>query len=429
MSAERIGGGGVANPDGKLGAMSVFALAAGGMVGGGIYVALGVVVQASAQWAWLSFLIAGIVAVTSAFSYARLSVLFGKSGGAFEFLEEMKHSGLAGTLSWMLLAGYVLTIALYGYAFGEYVANAFGGGPWMKRGLSVGAMVGLTALNLGGLGKMTMIEITIVCANLLALMALAVFGLMQWDPDMMTRGIEAKPVSATLVGAAAIFVSYEGFQLLTYEYDQIRKADTRFVPLLTGSAIVVVVIYIAVALGAVMLIGADGAINEKSVALAVAAQKAWGVMGLAVMTLAAAFATSAAINSTLYSSARLAARVAEEKELPSFFSKTNKQDAPYTAILTFGAAAGLLSVTGSLSQLVEAASLVFLMTFLIVNVICLRRVAAWRIVPATGVILGGILGVVLVWRLAQNAPISLSVVVAYAFGAFFLRPVILKKFL
>ena len=126
--------------EGKLGPVSVFALAAGGMVGGGIYVALGVVVKAAGQWAWLSFLLAGLVAVSSAFSYARLSVDAGRSGGAFEFLEEMDREGLAGTLSWLLLGGYVLTIALYAYAFGQYVANAFGGGEWLKRGLAIAAM-------------------------------------------------------------------------------------------------------------------------------------------------------------------------------------------------------------------------------------------------------------------------------------------------
>ena len=43
---------------GKLGFVATWALAAGGMVGGGIYTALGVVIAVAAQWAWLSFAIA-----------------------------------------------------------------------------------------------------------------------------------------------------------------------------------------------------------------------------------------------------------------------------------------------------------------------------------------------------------------------------------
>lgn len=412
----------------KLGPLSVFALATGGMVGGGIYVALGVVVEASAQWIALSFLIAGVVAVTTAYSYAHLSNQFGKSGGAFEFLEELDHKGLAGTLSWLLLVGYVLTIALYAYAFGQYVANAFGGGAWLTKALALLSMIILTGVNLLGLGKMRQIEIVIVVANLLALLALGLFGMSHWEPGQLTQGINPKPVTASIAGAAAIFVSYEGFQLLTYEYDQVEKAKTRFLPVLTGSAIVVVLIYIGVALGSVMLIGASASIENKSVALAVAAREAWGMPGFIILTIAAGFATSAAINSTLFSSAKLARRVAQEKELPGLFAKTNSADAPWFAIIGFGLCAGILSVTGSLSQLVEAASLVFLVTFLTVNLLCMREAGSGKIIPLTGFIIGAVLGIALVWRLAQNAPVSLAVVVAFAAAAFLVRPWLLKRF-
>ena len=340
----------------------------------------------------------------------------------------MDRDGIAGTLSWLLLAGYVLTISLYAYAFGQYVSHAFGGGGMMMRLLAVGAMAGLTGLNLLGLGKMTKVEIVIVTVNLLALVALGVAGLLQWDSSQLTAGIEAKPISASFIGAAAIFVSYEGFQLLTYEYEEIDHAKTRFVPMLVGSAIAVVIIYIAVAIGATMLMGAADTIASKDVALAVAAKDAWGSLGLVFLTIAAAFATSAAINSTLFSSAKLAKRVAEDGELPSWFSKTNGSGTPYAAIIGFGVLSATLAVTGSLSQLVEAASLVFLATFLTVNFICLRTIKSARIMPMTGLVIGAVLGGLLIWRLAMNAPISLAVVIAYAIAAYFVRPMILKRF-
>lgn len=130
----------------KLGPVRVWALAAGGMVGGGIYISLGVVIAVSAQWAWLSFVIAGIIAVTTAYAYATLSNRYGRSGGAFEFLEEMDRTGLAGSLSWLLIIGYTLTIAVYAYAFGHYVAYEFGGCALLVRLLAIGAGVGLIGL-------------------------------------------------------------------------------------------------------------------------------------------------------------------------------------------------------------------------------------------------------------------------------------------
>lgn len=67
----------------KIGPIRSWALAAGGMVGGGIYIALGVVIEAAGQWAWASFVIAGIAALITAYNYAQLSNHYGKSGGAF----------------------------------------------------------------------------------------------------------------------------------------------------------------------------------------------------------------------------------------------------------------------------------------------------------------------------------------------------------
>ena len=63
------------NSDGKLDSLSVWALAAGGMVGGGIYTVLGVVIAVSAQWTWLSFVLTGLIAIPSAYSYVFLTII------------------------------------------------------------------------------------------------------------------------------------------------------------------------------------------------------------------------------------------------------------------------------------------------------------------------------------------------------------------
>ena len=83
---------------GKPGWTYVWTLAAGGMVGGGIYTALGVVIAVSGQWAWLSFAISGLLAIITALGYSKLSNHFEESGGAFRFLREINQKGIAGSL-------------------------------------------------------------------------------------------------------------------------------------------------------------------------------------------------------------------------------------------------------------------------------------------------------------------------------------------
>lgn len=149
----------------KIGPLALWSLVAGGMVGGGIYTALGVVVALAGQWAWLSLLLAGLVAIPSAVSYCRLSNHFEESGGAFKFLERMRREGMAGSLAWILLLGYVLTIALYAFAFGHYVAFALHLGAVGTRVLALGILLGLTVLNLVGVAKMKQLELSTVVLN------------------------------------------------------------------------------------------------------------------------------------------------------------------------------------------------------------------------------------------------------------------------
>lgn len=412
---------------GKLKAPSVWALAAGGMVGGGIYTVLGVVIAASSQWAWLGFLITGMVAFSSSYSYSALSNKFSKGGGAFSFLEEVNDGKAGGNIAWLLILGYILTISVYCYAFGHYVSFALHGGPWLTRGLALGITTGLIILNLSGVGKMTNVEIIIVSVNLVVLLALGIYGLIHWDPHQLTAGITPKPFWSGLVGGAAIFMAYEGFQLLTYEYEKIDKPKKIFVPTLLSAVIFVIVTYIIVTLGATMAGGAYSLVQYKEIALSIAAKDQFGSVGLAVMTIAAAFATTAAINSTLFSTASLSRHIADKGELPAWFDHTNGKDVPDRSVILIGCLAGILAVIGSLGSLVEAASLVFLITFGTVNYLAYRKLEKHRWIPVVGMASGGLIGLALLGRLVVTKPLPLLALVTISLLIILGRPFLLSK--
>lgn len=418
---------GKSKDDSKLKPLSVWALAAGGMVGGGIYTVLGVVVAVSAQWTWLAFVITGLIAIPSAYSYVFLTNKFHQEGGAFIFLEKVNDKKMAGNLSWLLIIGYILTISVYAYAFGHYLSFAFHGNPLLMRVLAASIVIALIFLNLAGVGKLTNVEIIIVSVNLLVLLALGIYGIINWNPAQLTAGIQPRPIWSGLIGGAAIFMAYEGFQLLTYEYDKISKPEKSFMPTIMSAVVFVVILYVIVAIGATMLGGAISIISFKEIALSVAAKSAFGTPGLIIMTIAAGFATMAAINSTLFSTANLAERIASQNELPSWFNHTNKNDVPDRSIILLGSIAGLLAVIGSLSSLVEAASLAFLFTFGIVNWIAFRESDRRKWIPLLGIIIGILVGLALIFRLFISKPVALAGVLGLVLLIILGRPYLLSK--
>lgn len=410
----------------KLGFNQTWSMAVGGMIGGGIFSTLGVVVGIAGAWAWLSFLAAGLVALAAGYSYVKLADHYGEGGGAFTFLRKVNATGFAGTLSWVLIVGYVLTNAVYAFTFGQYLGHVVDLGPWFARATGVAIMAVFIGLNLRGVGEAGGVEVFLVWFKLVVLVGLAGWGLAQWDPPMLARGVPDVGVGAALFGAATVFMAYEGFQLLTYDYDDI-DAPRRTLPRAVLSAIIVVTaVYVAVALGTAMLVGADQIVRYKEVALAIAGREAFGTTGLVVVTIAAAFSTGSAINATLFATARLARTVASAGELPVAVDHVNAAGIPDRAVIGLGAAGAVLAAVGTLSSLVEAASLTFLFTFAVVCGLAFHQRAGWRVVTGSGALAAVAACIALVVRLIEADPLAVVFVGLLVLIALFGRPILLR---
>jgi amino acid transporter len=410
----------------RMGFNATWSMAVGGMVGGGIFSVLGVVVAIAGIWAWLSFVIAGLIALATGVSYARLAEKYGEGGGAFTFLREVHRDGLAGSLSWVLIIGYVLTISVYGFTFGHYLNAVFELGDVFPRVAAAVIVALLAGVNLLGVGEASSVEIITVWGKLAVLVGLAVAGLVMFRPERLSYPAAApNGVGGALLGAATIFMAYEGFQLLTYDYEEIRE-PRRTLPLAVVSSIITVIfVYVIVALGSASLVGAESLVEHREIALAGAGRSLLGTAGVAIVSAAAAFSTGSAINATLFATARLAHTVAADGELPQILARTNRRGVPGRAVLILGGAGATLACIGHLGQLVEAASLAFLFTFAVVNVLAARAVPRRRWVSWAGAAGATLAGAALVVRLARSEPLALTMlallVVAVVVGRRLLR--------
>jgi hypothetical protein len=156
-----------------------------------------------------------------------------------------------------------------------------------------------------------------------------------------------------------------------------------------------------------MLIGADQVMAHQEVALAIAGRQAMGITGLVLVTVGAAFSTGSAINSTLFATARLAYKVAEDGELPAFLEHRNHSGIPDRAVIGLGSFAAILAGFGSLGVLVETASLAFLFTFTIVSGLAFAERAGLRIITGTGAVAASAATVALLFQVYQSDPLAL----------------------
>ena len=91
-------------PEARLGIWSTLSIGLGGMVGGGIFAVTGLTVQITKGGAPIAFLIAGIVALLTSYSYLKLTLSFPGEGGTVDFLNRAFGTGIiTGAANIMLL--------------------------------------------------------------------------------------------------------------------------------------------------------------------------------------------------------------------------------------------------------------------------------------------------------------------------------------
>ncbi|WP_427967171.1 APC family permease [Altererythrobacter sp.] len=378
-----------------LGPGGAWAMAVGGMIGGGIFSTLGVVITVAGHWTWFSFMLGGLLALASGESYSALTRQIGKSGGSYAYLRELGWNRAALAVVWTLIAGYTLTVSVYAVTFGAYAANVFHAATWAKLFAAVAAIVVLAGVNLMGAAQATLLEKVAVWGKLMILLALAGIGMWHWAPErLLLQAGQPVGFGAALVGMGVVFMAYEGFQLLSYDYDEMRDAPRTIRVAMPAAILVTMATYMMVAVGATMLAGAPAIVQQEEVALALAGREALGLAGFIAVSIAATFSAGSAINATVFATARLAESAALDGELPALFASRDERDVPWFGTLVISGVAIVLVLIGNIASLVEGASLVFLLIFALVNWLAVHCRAGRRWVSICG-LCGSLAGAVM----------------------------------
>ncbi len=175
------------------------------------------------------------------------------------------------------------------------------------------------------------------------------------------------------MGAALIFVAYEGFELIPNAVNEMKNPARNLRKAILISVIVTTAIYILVSLVALGNLLASEISKYKEYALAVAAKPFLGKSGFMLIGLGALLSTASAINATLFGTARLGMAMAQESELPKVFShKERTKDIPYVSLIFISALTLLFVNTTNLTIISSFASSTFLLIFTVINLSAIR---------------------------------------------------------
>jgi len=393
----------------KLGLKELVAIGVGGMVGGGIFSVLGLSIAISGHAAPLAFIIGGIIAMLTGMSYASLGLRYRDDGGSFTYLEQaFNGENIAGISGWLLIAGYIGTLALYAYTFGAYGSAMLGKDAHIgvvKHLLESLILLLFLGINLYGVKAAGETEDVIVMVKVAILCLFAVIGLIYVKPQNIFP-VFNKGVGGVIMGAALIFVAYEGFELIPNAIHEMQQPEKDLSRSIIISITLTVIIYFIVSLVAVGNLTPADIIKYKEYALAVAAKPFMGKAGFTLIGLAALLSTASAINATLFGTARLGMVMAKDKDLPKvFYHRERTKDIPYISLIAITTMTIIFVNVADLTIISSFASSAFLLTFALINVSAIklcREINLRPVIPVFGFLLSSSCWLVLIYYLART---------------------------
>jgi amino acid transporter len=392
------------------------------MVGGGIFAVLGVVATKASGGAPLAFAIAGVVALLTAASYARLSVAYPSRGGSVVFVDKAFGVGvLTGALNNLLWFGYLVTLSLYAVAFASYAATFFSSGGnvsmWLRHTLISLAILVPTGLNLlsAAIGATTQTAVVVVKLAMLGLVGAV--GATTVSASRLSVSTWPSLPGITAAGML-VFVAYEGFELIANTAEDISKPGRTLPRALYMSVGVVMLLYVGIAAITVGSLTPDKIAATADFALAEAAKPGLGNAGFLVVAISAVLATFSAINATLYGAARLSYAIALEGELPPVLER-NVWTEPVGLLITAGVAL-VLANTLDVTEISALASSIFLIVFATVNASAFKqgsRIGARRSLSGAGVAGCALALVILVATTVSDQPLAIILLGVTLIGA------------
>ncbi len=410
---------------GKLGYLEATAIGIGGMVGGGNFAVLGLSVDLTGGGAPVAFLLAGIVALVTSYSYVRLSVTYPSQGGTVSFLDRAFGPGLlTGSANVLLWISYIVMLSLYSYAFGSYGASLFPPSSqtiW-KHVLISGSVIGITGLNLLSARLIGEAEDWIVLIKLAILVVFIAAGIWGIDTARLEPSVWQSPLHV-VAGGMIIFLAYEGFELIANSAQDVRMPAKTLPRAFYSAVVFVIVLYVLISVVTVGTLPVAQIVGAKDYALAEAAKPFMGQAGFLLIAVAAMLSTASAINATLYGTARLSYIIAKDGELPRALEKKVWNEPIEGLLITSG-------ITLFIANLVDLASIStmgsagFLLIFAAVNGANATLAGetgskGWLSLIGVGLCLCAL--ACLLWQTAESSPRQLWVLLVMAGSAFFIE--------
>lgn len=385
----------------------------GSMIGAGVFAVWAPTLGAAGSGTLIALAVAAIVAYCNATSSAQLAAVHPVAGGTYAYARAEIGPWSGFVAGWCFVIGKIASCAAMAMTFASYAAPA----GW-ERTVALVAVAALATVNCFGVTRTALATRVLVTVSLIGLACVVASGV--GGAPHSPAPLADATAYGVLQGAGLLFFAFAGYaRIATMGEEVVDPARTipRAIVFALGGAVVV---YVAIGLTVLLVLGGDAADSAAPLADVVAAA-GWG-WAEPVVRVAAAAASLGALLALLTGIGRTGLAMAREADLPRWLAVVNERwQVPQRAEIVVALIVIGIVLLADLRGAIGFSSFGVLLYYLIANAAAFRQSADVRRYPRALQVLGALGCLALVSTLPVVASLVGTLVVLVGVGYRMLR--------
>ncbi|MEU3859226.1 amino acid permease [Streptomyces sp. NPDC028722] len=373
-----------------MGLFQLICFGVGAIVGTGIFVGLSDSVAQAGPAVVVSFILAALTCVFTAFSFAELGGAIPVSGSSYSFAYAGLGESTAFLVGWCLLLEYGISISAVAVGWSQYVNEllhsltgwqlpaALSAGPGDGGAVNLPAVIVIamaSVLLVRGVRESARATAAMAAVKLAILLAFCAIGYSAFKDGNLTPFSPAG-LGGIGAGTTAAFFSYIGFDAITTAGEE-AKNPRRDVPVAILVCMgLVTLLYCAVAVAAIGAIGGDQVAGRPAALSYVVNEVTGSAVGGGVIAFGAVVAIASVVLAVMYGQTRILMSMSRDGLVPAVFEKVSpRTSTPVAGTLIVAVVFAVPAAFASLDAVMNLCTIGTLAIMAVVNisVMALRR--------------------------------------------------------
>ena len=352
---------------GKIGFWISTSLAAGNMIGSGVFLLPAALAffGGISIFGWI-FTVVGTLFL--ALVFARLSKLITKAGGPYTYSRE----GFGEFTGFLVAWGYWISIwcanaaiAVAGVGYLSFFIPALKDNYLLSASVAIAAIWFFTYINTKNIQQVGLVQLITTILKIIPLLLLGTFGFFYFNsahftPLNLTLDSNFDAITAT---AALTLWAFLGLESATVPSDKVKN-PTKTIPRATIAAIVITaLLYISSTVG-VMGIMAPAELQHSAAPFADAAQMVWGNWASHLIAIGAVISCFGALNGWILLQGQIPLAAARDKLFPASFNKVSVKGIPVIGLIIGSVLASFLVTLNYTRGLVQMFAFIIMLSTL-----------------------------------------------------------------